>query len=53
MVRWEYKVETQNVGKVTVDLGHLGNQGWELVTVMIFMSGPGLFERFYFKRRVD
>lgn len=51
MVMYEYITAIQKFDEGKVDLNALGELGWELVTVVVFMSNHQQFERFYFKRR--
>lgn len=53
--RWEYWVETiKSIDIRMAWLDHFGSEGWELVSVIVFVgAGEGQCERLYFKRRID
>ena len=48
MKKWEYKVETVYADGSAIDINALGEQGWELCTIVNFSLTGRLI--FYFKR---
>jgi hypothetical protein len=50
MQKWEYQSVTDRQGHPSELLEENGNEGWELVTVVIENDSEGTYNRFYFKR---
>jgi hypothetical protein len=47
--RWQYIIREIDFGRDGLDLNELGDQGWELVSVVLDPNGV---HKFYFKRPV-